>query len=73
MSHNIHYNSQTGRYSFFSVKEKAWHSLGQIVQDYPTSEQAIQHAGLDFQVIKCPLFTTDSENDNISFLSLIHI
>lgn len=73
MSHNIHYNSQTGRYSFFSVKEKAWHSLGQIVQDYPTSEQAIQHAGLDFQVIKCPLFTTDSENDNISLTENIPV
>lgn len=60
MAHNINFNSRTGRYSFFSVKEKAWHGLGQIVQDYPTSEQAIRHAGLDYEVVKSPLFTKGS-------------
>ena len=60
MAHNINFNSKTGRYSFFSVKEKAWHGLGQIVQDYPTSEQAIRHAGLDYEVVKSPLFTKGS-------------
>lgn len=57
MAHNINRNSQTGRDSFFSVKEKAWHGLGQIVQDYPTSTEAIQYAGLDYEVIKTALFT----------------
>lgn len=52
MSHNIFFNEQTGKYSFFSVKEKAWHRLGQIVEDYPTSAEAIKHAGLDYQVEK---------------------
>ena len=51
MAHNINYNEQTGRYSFFSVKEKAWHGLGQIVEQYPTSEEAIKHAGLDYEVV----------------------
>ena len=60
MAHNINFNSKTGRYSFFSVKEKAWHGLGKIVQDYPTSEQAIRHAGLDYEVVKSPLFTKSS-------------
>ena len=60
MAHNINFNSKTGRYSFFSVKEKAWHGLGQIVQDYPTSGQAIRHAGLDYEVVKSPLFTKGS-------------
>ena len=36
MAHNINFNEQTGEHSFFSVKEKAWHGLGQIVEDYPT-------------------------------------
>lgn len=61
MAHNINYNEQTGRYSFFSVKEKAWHGLGQIVEQYPTSEEAIKHAGLDYEVVKSPLFTNGIE------------
>jgi len=56
MSHNINFNSNTNRHSFFSVKEKAWHGLGQIVQDYPTSEEAIKFAGLDYEVVKKPLY-----------------
>ena len=61
MAHNINYNSKTGNYSFFSVKEKAWHGLGQIVGQYPTSSEAIKHAGLDYQVAKSPLYTKGSE------------
>lgn len=60
MAHNINYNSQTGKYSFFSVKEKAWHGLGQIVEQYPTSSEAIRHAGLDYEVAKSPLYTKAS-------------
>lgn len=58
MAHNIHKNVQTGHHSFLSVKEKAWHGLGQIVQDYPTSAEAIQFAGLDYEVIKQDIYTT---------------
>jgi len=57
MAHNLNFNNRTGKYSFFSVKEKAWHNLGQIVEDYPTSEEAIQFAGLNYEVEKAPLFT----------------
>lgn len=60
MAHNINYNQRTGRYSFFSVQQKAWHGLGQIVEDYPTSEEAIKFAGLDYEVVKSPLFTKGS-------------
>ncbi|REC61791.1 alpha/beta hydrolase [Chryseobacterium pennae] len=60
MGHNLNFNNRTGRYSFFSVKEKAWHGLGQIVQDYPTSAEAIKHAGLDYEVEKSPLYTKGS-------------
>lgn len=54
MAHNLNYNEQTGRHSFMSVKQKAWHGLGQIITDYPTSSEAIQFAGLDFDVVKRP-------------------
>ncbi|RFZ91120.1 DUF945 domain-containing protein [Mucilaginibacter conchicola] len=64
MAHNLNYNEQKGEYNFFSVKEKAWHNLGKIVEHYPTSAEAIQYAGLDYTVEKRPLFTYDSENQN---------
>jgi len=60
MAHNLNFNERTGRYSFFSVQQKAWHNLGQIVEQYPTSEEAIGHAGLDYEVIKTPLYTRGS-------------
>ncbi len=28
MAHNINYNQQIGKHSFFSTREKAWHNLG---------------------------------------------
>lgn len=67
MAHQLNFNNRTGKYSFFSVKEKAWHNLGQIIQEYPTSEDAIKFAGLDYEVEKSPLFTKGAgiiENSN---------
>lgn len=57
MAHHLNFNNRTGKYSFFSVKEKAWHNLGQIVEDYPTSEEAIQFADLNYEVEKASLCT----------------
>lgn len=48
MAHNLNFNK--GQYSFFTVKEKAWHGLGKAVQDAPTAAQAIKLAGLDYTV-----------------------
>jgi phage/plasmid-like protein (TIGR03299 family) len=63
MAHNINYNEKTGKHSFFSVKEKAWHGLGQIIGDYPTSAEALQFAGLDYTVEKRNLFTYGDDTD----------
>lgn len=63
MAHNLNYNEQNGQHSFFSVKEKAWHGLGQIVEDYPTSAEAVRYAGLDYIVEKRPLFTNTLPNE----------
>ena len=57
MAHSINFNEQTGKHSFFSVKEKAWHGLGQIVRDYPTSTEALKFAGLDYEVTKEDIYT----------------
>lgn len=54
MAHNLNFNSRTEKYSFMSVRQKAWHGLGQIIADYPTSAEAITFAGLDFEVAKKP-------------------
>jgi hypothetical protein len=52
--HNINFNEETGQHSFFSVQKKAWHNLGQIVEGYPTSKEALQLAGLNYEVVKAP-------------------
>ena len=52
MAHSINFTK--GRASFFSVKEKAWHRLGKVLDNPPTSEEAIKEAGLDFEVEKKP-------------------
>jgi phage/plasmid-like protein (TIGR03299 family) len=67
MAHNLFYNGQTEKHSFFSVKEKAWHGLGQIVEDHPTSAEAIRYAGLDYTVEKRPLFTNALNNELTGF------
>ncbi len=53
MAHNI-FKDENGKAAFFSVKQKAWHGLGTIVEDYPSSSEALEFAGLDFDVIKAP-------------------
>ncbi|MFE3872150.1 DUF932 domain-containing protein [Flavobacterium sp. ZS1P70] len=65
MAHNLNFNAQTEKHSFFSVKEKAWHNLGQVIQDYPTSAEAILHAGLDYEVEKRKLFTPSLQGSTI--------
>ena len=65
MAHQINFNEQTQKHAFFSVKEKPWHNLGQIVQDYPTSAEAIEHAKLNYEVIKTPLYTKSVLDQNL--------
>lgn len=38
-----------------SAKEKPWHGIGTVVQDAPTSEDAIRLAKLDWDVIQYPI------------------
>lgn len=65
MAHNLNFNESTGNFSFFSVKEKAWHGLGQVVEQYPTSSEAIAFAGLDYQVDKMPLLASLCNAGNV--------
>lgn len=70
MAHKINRNILTGKDAFFSVQEKAWHGLGQIVEDYPTSEEAIKFAGLDFTVEKQPIYLKDGQLIDTNFATL---
>lgn len=70
MAHQINYNQQTGKHSFFSVKEKAWHSLGQIVEACPSSSEAMKYAGLDYTVEKRFLFTLSNEYQSVQLNSV---
>ena len=57
MAHKLNFNEKLGRHAFASAKEKAWHNLGVVVSKAMTTEEAIKEAGLDYTVIKNPLFT----------------
>ena len=42
--------------TLFLTREPAWHGLGTILPESPTSEDAIVAAGLDWTVEKKPIF-----------------
>jgi len=56
MAHNLNFNEELDRHAMFSVREKPWHNLGIVLPEYPTSAEAIKHAGLDFEVAKLQNF-----------------
>ena len=61
MAHNLATNVNTGKASFFTVREQAWHRLGVVLDQCPTSKQAIAYAGLDYEVEKVPLLANTAE------------
>lgn len=69
MAHNLNYNNNTGKHSFFSVNKVAWHGLGTIVKEYPNSSEALKFAGLDFTVEKRPIYTLSKEDTSINIKS----
>lgn len=52
MSDNIEFNKLKGTHSFVSVKEKAWHNLGTIVDGALTADECLKAANQDFEVKK---------------------
>lgn len=44
--------------TMFSTREKPWHGLGTIVEEAPTSAEALRLAGLDWKVNQSAIFTS---------------
>lgn len=63
MAHNL--NRTKGKWSFVARGEKAWHGLGQYVDQAMTSEQAITLGGLDYRVEKKNLYTFSDDGRHI--------
>ena len=66
MGDNINFNSITKKHSFVSVKEIPWHGLGKVVNKSMTSSEAIDLAGLDYEVKKAALIAEFDEADRIT-------
>lgn len=48
--------------TMFSVREKPWHGLGTIVQEAPTSKDALHLAGLDWTVRQEPIIYKEQDS-----------
>lgn len=48
--------------TMFSVREKPWHGLGTIVQEAPTSKDALSLAGLDWTVRQEPIIYKEQDS-----------
>ena len=66
MSNNI--NNSRG-HAFYSLREKAWHGLGTVVQDARNSEEVIKLAKLDYNVIKAPVYAKFERELNIAIIN----
>ena len=47
--------------TMFFVREVPWHGLGTVVEDAPTSTDALRLAGLDWNVVQESVFTGGGE------------
>jgi len=52
-----------GKASFFSAKEPAWHRLGTVTEDVLTATEALETAGLDWNVEKFPIQWLDADQN----------
>ena len=58
MAANIEFNESKNTYSFYSLKELAWHCLGQIVEEAQTPEEVIRLANMDYEVALAPMYAS---------------
>jgi phage/plasmid-like protein (TIGR03299 family) len=63
MAHELNFNQLKKSWSFASHAEKAWHGLGQIVENAMTAEEAIKLANLDYTVEKATVYMNTDESN----------
>lgn len=63
MAHMI--DNSTGKDAFYSLRESAWHKLGQVVNAPVHDTRVLELAGLDWSVDLRPVSTMDKENNSI--------
>jgi phage/plasmid-like protein (TIGR03299 family) len=57
MAHDLNFSG--GKAAMMSVGEMPWHGLGQILEEPPTAQDAIRLSGLDWKVVKKPIFAME--------------
>lgn len=66
--------------TMFSVRETPWHGLGVVIQEAPNSEEALEVAGLNWEVEKSPIivnnqvvkgYVANVRNDSGSVLGIV--
>ena len=62
MAHKI-YTDKNGKASFASAIVPAWHGLGQILPNIMTASEAIEAAGLNYEIEKRPIYTHDENGE----------
>lgn len=65
MSHQLNFNQLNKTWSFASHAEKAWHGLGQVVDNAMTAEEAIKLANLDYTVEKANVYMKTQDDTNV--------
>lgn len=66
MAHEI-----TSRDGLVLHKNAAWHGLGTIVQDAPTTREALKLASLDWSVEQWPLSATNGEGEKLAVTNYV--
>ena len=47
--------------TMFSHRQRPWHGLGKVVEEAPTSEEALTLAGLDWSVTREPVYVNGNQ------------
>ena len=74
MAHNLAFHTDASgiqRRSFASLRQPAWHGLGQILEAPITDKDWLKTAGLDYDVEKMPLYRKDMETVPTHF-AIVH-
>lgn len=59
MAHQIDFSK--GVAAAWSNKEQSWHGLGAVTEGYKNSEEILKYSGLDFDVVKEPLYLANGK------------